>query len=383
MNTKKWLVGLAFCVMAFPGWHKAFAQDAQKNILLVCKDITALEEEPVAALLAERYNMVLEDQSVLADVKLDTIDAIVISETVDADNTEVLNLIRGGRRPMLNMKGFTYSAGRLDWGEPNSGSVTENGRYVFVERTDHPIFAAYFSDKAQGDAIEVLSAASGKGLMPISVSQQGTYCLAIAFTQDIAEFDADAAPQTILHEIPAAMRGNKYICFPLAQSSAQYLTEDGKLLVNGIMEYLLDKETEDIDLPVLQIYSFEVEGIAAVINQSDNTIELTLTEAEYVSLDSLRAVTPVIELADPLYTHLIPEEGSVLDLNYTIAVPKTFVLTDYISRRSYSFSTHLLRKEGLEETETESAAPVKILRNGMILIQRGQELYTVTGNRIQ
>lgn len=349
---KKWIVRIACCLVALTSWGSV---SAETNLLFVGKNLSAVSDDPVAVQLAQTYHVVMEDQANLATLQLDTIDAIVISESVDADNAAVLTLIRSGRRPMLNMKGFTYGAGRLDWGEPNSGSATDNGRKLYVERTDHPIFQTCFADKAQGDPIEILSQTSGKGLMPIDVTLQGSYCLAISYTQDIEAFAEDAAPQTVLHEIPAAMRGgNKYICLPVSRYSTPYLTADGKKLIDGIMAYLLDKETEDIPLPFPMINRFAIEGIPAEINQADNTIELTLSESQYAAMDSLRAVVPEIELADPDFTHLLPEAGSELDLRFTTFRPQTFVLTDYISRRVYTFSLRLQKRQGIEETENDN-----------------------------
>lgn len=354
MKHTKWIVRMACCLVAMLSWGTAMA-DRETSLLFVSKNLTDVAEDSVATQLAKTYRVEMEDQANLAEVQLDDFDAIVISESVDADNEAVLNLIRSGRKPMLNMKGFTYGAGRLGWGEPNSGSVTDNGRMLYIERTDHPIFQTCFADKAQGEPIEVLSETEGRGLMPIHVTLQGSYCLAIAFTQDIEEFDADAAPQTVLHEIPAVMRGgNKYICLPLSRSSHPYLTEDGRTLINGIMAYLLDDETEDIDLPDLQINRFAVEGIDADINQADNTIELTLTDTQYEAMDSLRAVIPDIELADPEFTHLIPAADSEMDLRFAIFRPLTLVLTDYISQRVYTFSIRLQRQQGIDQTETDS-----------------------------
>jgi hypothetical protein len=71
-------------------------------------------------------------------------------------------------------------------------------------------------------------------------------------------------------------------------------------------------------------------------------------------MDSLRAVVPEIELADPDFTHLLPEAGSELDLRFTTFRPQTFVLTDYISRRVYTFSLRLQKRQGIEETENDN-----------------------------
>ena len=64
-------------------------------------------------------------------------------------------------------------------------------------------------------------------------------------------------------------------------------------------------------------------------------------------------------------------------------IPKTFVVTDYISRRAYSFSICLWRKEGIDQTEDETAPVRKEWQNGQIVIIRGNNKYTITGIKIQ
>ena len=58
-------------------------------------------------------------------------------------------------------------------------------------------------------------------------------------------------------------------------------------------------------------------------------------------------------------------------------------MTDYISRRAYSFSICLWRKEGIDHTEDETAPVRKEWQNGQIVIIRGNNKYTITGIKIQ
>lgn len=357
----------------------------KKAVLVACKDLGSVDKEPIAKLLADKgYDVTICKQADLGTVQLADFDAAVVSENADADNEAVLNLIRGGRIPVLNMQGFTYAQGRLNWGEPHSGTweSSDNKCFdIYVEHPEHPIFKG-FDNLEAGSRISILDDMEERGLMPIQVDLPGTWCLATAYTQSIEDLYGVGEPQTSIHEIPAEMRGrNKYICLPIAMSGAYYLSDEGKKLILNIMSYLMSDEKVDIDLPFLEISAFSIEGFDAQINQAENTIELAMDAEEFKDMDSLRSVQPEITLADPDYSHVYPNEE--VDLRFCPYVPKTFVVTDYISRRAYTFSIRLWRKEGIDQTEDETAPVRKEWQNGQIVIIRGNNKYTITGIKIQ
>lgn len=356
-----------------------------KAILVACKDLGSVDKEPIAKLLADKgYDVTICKQADLGTVQLADFDAAVISANADADNEAILNLIRGGQLPTLNMQGFTYAQGRLNWGEPHSGTweSSDNKCFdIYVEHPEHPIFKG-FDNLEAGSRISILDDMEERGLMPIQVDLPGTWCLATAYTQSIEDLYGVGEPQTSIHEIPAEMRGgNKYICLPIAMSGAYYLSDEGKKLILNIMSYLMSDEKVDIDLPFLEISAFSIEGFDAQINQAENTIELAMDAEEFKDMDSLRSVQPEITLADPDYSHVYPNEE--VDLRFCPYVPKTFVVTDYISRRAYTFSIRLWRKEGIDQTEDETAPVRKEWQNGQIVIIRGNNKYTITGIKIQ
>ena len=376
---KKYLILLVFSLMAC----SSFAE--KKAVLVACKDLGSISDEPIAMLLDQKgYAVTICKQNDLPDVKLENFDAAVISANADADNEAVLNLIRGGRIPVLNMQGFTYAQGRLNWGDPHSGTLESRDNKcfdIYVEHPEHPIFKG-FDNLEAGSRISILDDMEERGLMPIQVDLPGTWCLATAYTQSIEDLYGVGEPQTSIHEIPAEMRGgNKYICLPIAMSGAYYLSDEGKKLILNIMSYLMSDEKVDIDLPFLEISAFRIEGFDAQINQAENTIELAMDAEEFKDMDSLRSVQPEITLADPDYSHVYPNEE--VDLRFCPYVPKTFVVTDYISRRAYTFSIRLWRKEGIDQTEDETAPVRKEWQNGQIVIIRGNNKYTITGIKIQ
>lgn len=272
---------------------------------------------------------------------------VIISEDADATNPEVLEVIRGGANlPILNMKAFSYTSGRLDWGEPDNGSVdtiTNNGRNIFVEQDEHPIFKKL--NKKRGDKIQVLSEVNKKGLMPINVTYAGTLCLATAYTRSIDDYYKDGELQTFLHEIPASMRGGKkYICLPIALSSSKNLTAEGKKLLDAAVEYLLSDDTFE-QIPTLQITSFDIDGVRG--EMKNNKIHFEIDLSLHKDLD-IKAISPQITLASE-YTHVTPASGKAVDFSTSMYKPVEYVVTDYINRRVYEVTVHTFSSEGLED----------------------------------
>ena len=272
---------------------------------------------------------------------------IYISEDVDADNAEVLAIANGGvNLPVLNMKSFSYSPGRLDWGEPNNGSLSENGQSITVVRPDHPIFQAL--NKKKGDKIKILSEIDFKGLMPADVDYEGSLCLATALTRDMEDYNGDGEEQTFLHEIPAALRnGNKYICMPIALQSSTKLTNDGKNFVKQVITYLLNTQAT-VSVPELKITSMKISGVEGVIDEANSTISFEFNKKQYPSLD-ITAITPVVTVANPTYTHVTPGTDEVIDFSASTFAPVVFTVTDYINRRAYDVKVRLFEPQGIEE----------------------------------
>lgn len=272
---------------------------------------------------------------------------ILISEDVDADNTEVLAVIRGDANlPVLNLKGFAYSSDRLGWGEPDNGAidstaVKNNGCKLYVQHPNHPIYTAKMNYLKAGDSIQVLSDYTVKGLMPINIDVPESYCLGTAYTRNIDDYYSRGEKQTALHEIPAAKHnGKKYICLPLAKEVT--LASQGQQLIEGIIRYLMSADASGVTLPELKINTFSVAGVNAEIDQIENTILLSIPEELY---DSLKTAEPVITLADP-NTHV---NTSSTALEYAVYLPKTYVVTDYINRRAYSLTIEIYDPQGIDE----------------------------------
>lgn len=276
---------------------------------------------------------------------------VVISEDADADNKEVLALARGGAAiPILNLNGFSYAEGRLEWGDPSNGSVdtvTNNGCKVYIERDDHPIFRS-FKGKS---SIQVFSElVAKKGVMPIDVTLQGTQCLATAYTRNIMDYYKDGEKQTVIHEIPARMRGEqKYICFPISRATSTKLTPDGENLLDAILAYLMDPTASPVFNPDLQIHSFSLQGHDGIIDQTENTITIEITDREFMALDSLRAVKPSITLAESKYVHVTPSRDKEQDFRFSFYMPIVYTVSDYINRLSYSVSVRVKSTQGIED----------------------------------
>ena len=275
---------------------------------------------------------------------------VLISEDADANNAEVLAVIRGGANlPVLNLKGFTYTVDRLNWGEPDNGAIDstatkKKGTYLHVQHADHPVYTAKMNYLKTGDSIQILSDYDSKGIMPINVDVQGSLCLGTAYTRDIDNYFGAGELQTALHEVPAIMRGgHKYICLPIARKVT--LANSGKNLIDGIIAYLTSPNDSGVEAPELQINSFSIADYQAQINQKDNTMLLRIPIEEY---DNLEEAHPIIELASP-NTHVTPTVEPSIDLRYAIYIPRTFVVSDYINRRAYDLTIETYDPQGIEE----------------------------------
>lgn len=275
---------------------------------------------------------------------------VLISEDVDADNQEALALARGeSDLPVLSMKSFSYTPGRLNWGEPNNGSLTmEEGRYITVQRADHPIFQAL--GKQRGDRIMVLDTVVGKGLMPVAVNFSGTLCLATARTRSIDDYYADGPEETFLHEVPSDMHGGrKYICLPIGLEGSNYLSSQGKKLIDETIKYLLGAQAS-ITLPDLAITDFRIGNYVGRINDSENLILVPVLQSDS---DLMKTAVPQITLASPL-THVTPavsnEDGSVDFSNWHYGV--RYTVSDYINTRSYDVLVQLYDPQGIDAVYT-------------------------------
>ncbi|MBR6017259.1 MAG: Ig-like domain-containing protein [Paludibacteraceae bacterium] len=272
---------------------------------------------------------------------------VLISEDVDADNPEILAIARGeAGLPVLSMKSFSYTPERLDWGEPDNGSLTQEGRYITVWRGDHPIFKAL--NKKQGDRIQVLDTVVGKGLMPMSVNYTGTICLATALTRNIDDYYADGYAETVLHEVPAEMhRNQKYLCLPIGMEGSNYLTRDGKKLLDEAIKYILSNQAT-VQLPTLAITDFRVGSYVGKINEAEGLITLDVLVQDS---DAMKTAMPKITLASPL-TFASPdkmaEDGSVDFSNWYYGV--RYIVSDYINKRGYQVVVRLYDPLGIENT---------------------------------
>ena len=285
---------------------------------------------------------------------------IIISEDVDANNPEVIQIIRGGANlPVLNLKGYTYATDGLDdetrlgWGDPNSGAIDStaqkvNGCKIKIEQPTHPVFAK-MSGATKDAEIAILDGYAQNGVMPIRVYKQGTLCLATGYTRSLEDYYSLGELQTAIHEVPADMRGGKkYICLPIARTAS--LNTQGKRLIDGIVDYLTSGTASPVQIPSTQIMQFTVAGINADIDHAGHSIVLKMTVEDYVANDSLRAAKPKITLADPANTHVTPDSEEEVDLRFTaVGLTKKYTVSDYINQWTYNFSIKLYVPQGIEE----------------------------------
>ncbi len=327
----------------------------QNAVLYLYKNNKAYVKDGVYKYLdgAGKYNLIArraKEDGLRPAVQYANYKWVLISEDVDADNQEALALARGeSDLPVLSMKSFSYTPGRLNWGEPNNGSLTmEEGRYITVQRADHPIFQAL--GKQRGDRIMVLDTVVGKGLMPVAVNFSGTLCLATARTRSIDDYYADGPEETFLHEVPSDMHGGrKYICLPIGLEGSNYLSSQGKKLIDETIKYLLGTQAT-ITLPDLAITDFRIGNYVGRINDSENLILVPVLQSDS---DLMKTAVPQITLASPL-THVTPavsnEDGSVDFSNWHYGV--RYTVSDYINTRSYDVLVQLYDPQGIDAVYT-------------------------------
>ena len=360
-----------------------------KAIMVVTKETTNDDLDPLSKYFVnEGYDITCVPQDEIKTTPMDAFGLILITDEADADHKDVLNLIREGEKPMLNMKGFTYSVGRLGWGEPDNGTkdtLTNHSAMIYVQN-EHPIFESL--NKQIGDSIMLfdgkkLRAKYMNGVMPIKVfgdSIPGSYCLATGYTRNITDYFIDGPKETMIHEVPVSAREGaaKYICFPLALQSLEYMTEDGLELVRNIADYLMSDQSVEIEAPVLQLNRLAIGDYEAEIDQDKNYIILELPDKIYDSLDSLRHITPVVELEDPVHTHWTPVMPVDLMTSYLIKFPY-FAVSDYINRRQYEFKLKLKYSadRGLDEVYAEGDWITLYDIYGRIIATTNESIYTM------
>lgn len=316
------------------------------------------------------------------DAEYNRFKAIIISEDADADNPEVVELIRDGAGlPILNLNAFAYAkdANRLGWGDPNNGAIDssktkQQGCKITIERAGHPIYSKLLNI-SEGKEVKILDSYAQNGVMPIYIDNMPVpaACLATAPTRGVNYYDAGPL-QTAIHEIPSDQRLGKYICLPLASQVS--FTSDGKKLLKGIMEYLLSSTQAPLPTPDLRITKFVVSGIEATINESEKTIKLELTKAQYDDMD-LKAVKPQITLADPIYSHVTPASNEEVNLEYTSILSKSYIVSDYVNRVVYDFMIQLINPQGIEETY-EAGQWVNIYDiYGRKVVTSNEDIYTM------
>ena len=250
-------------------------------------------------------------------------DLVAISESVDANNEEVLAIVKSVKQPVLNLKNFTYTTSRLGWGFPDNGSVTATK--LIVQQPSHPVFNGFAVQ--EGSELDILSKNDGKALMPAEITLNGSVCLALSPKRG-DNYTDDGALQTALHEVPTAIRGGKYMMLGLDQKASANLNATGKKLLSNIVSYLL-APAQTFASPELRISSFSIDGNDAAINESDLTIKLQLAAGT-----DLTALTPSIQLVG-VGTFSTPADGETTDFsNNIVGVP--IVVSDYINRKVYT-----------------------------------------------
>jgi len=283
------------------------------------------DKDGTLAHLKSKYSVMAATQTSVANMtetQKGKFKVIIIGETTDANFQPALNLIKNSTIPVLNMQAFAYNPSRLNWGFASNGSATT--AKMTVVQPSHPIFKAMAA--TAGQEIEILDSVEYRGLVNAEVYHTGSWCLGTTAIRG-EEYLTDAEQQTFLHEVSATERGSKYLCLPIAKASSQYLTTQGKRLIDECISYLMDGQKSPIALPTLQITSFKIDNVAGAIDEANHIITFNMPQGDY------SAVTPVITLADAT-TYVTPASGEVVDFSDPF-LAKDYVVSDYINKVTY------------------------------------------------
>ena len=292
-------------------------------------------------------------------------DVILISESVDATDNEVLDILSNVDRPIVNMKAFTYNPSRLDWGSADNGSATNTS--ITVVQSNHPVFQGL-----SGSTLNLLSKVDLRGIQCVDATVQGSYCLATASKRG----DEDEA--TFIHEIPGTARhdgfSSRYLLVPISSRSYSYLTAQGKTLLINAVNYVLGNGQASITLPTLQITSFAVDGQQATIFTQNDSIFMHVSHTKNIT-----SLMPVVTLADPQRTHVTPNSGQAVDFSSSFAFPVEYVVSDNINRRVYKVVINN-SNAGIEEMNAEG-----VYFDGQILHNTNGTplyIYDLSGRRV-
>ena len=169
--------------------------------------------------------------------------------------------------------------------------------------------------------------------------------------QTISDYYGDGYQQTLLHEVPAEMHHNqKYICLPIGLEGSNFLSSDGKKLVDKCIEYILGSQAT-IELPSLAITEFKIGNYSGMINEGENLITINVLRSDS---DAMKAANPEIKLVSPLTfatpdKHAVNADGTVDFSNWHYGVDYT--VSDYINKRKYNVVVRLYSPEGIENIE--------------------------------
>jgi len=295
----------------------------------------------------------------------DPFDLIIVHESVSGGNAE-LNALKAINKPILNFKSFEYNAGRWVWGNANNGSASSLA--ITVKQSTHPIFDG-IDGVALNSTIDLISAvANSKGIQPADVTLTGSINVATAL-KDVG------GSAVAIHDVPGSVRGagitSKYLMIPIFSDSYQNLTTTGKTLIDNAINYLLTGI--QFVAPSIQISSFNVSSVDAIIDQTAKTIKATLP----IGTD-LTALQPAITLAG-VGTVVSPATIIATDFSNSLSTPVSYTVSDGINSNIY-LVTIVDATTGLTQTKLAG-----VTFDGQIIHNNANsdlQVYDVTGRKV-
>ena len=293
------------------------------NILYLATDATTGLNDLFLAQLLSKSNYFVTKRTSIASFtgNYDAYDLIVLHESLngaDAATTgNELNLIKSVDKPILNTKSYFYTAGttpRWGWGTPNNGNSAKG---VAVVQPTHPIF----SGVTLSDSLYVYNTMGAKNIQPVTAITIGGYQI------------GNVAGGISIHDLPASVRlgagkTSKYMMISLLNGKFNDLTADGLKLLDNAVQYLLSGT--QFTAPNLQISSFNVNNVAASIDNTAGTITAVLSAGA-----DLTTLQPTIVLSG-FGTTVNPASSIVTNFINSATTPVNYTVSDGINTKVYA-----------------------------------------------
>jgi len=278
--------------------------------------VGATDTQVYPDLITKGYFVKLINAATGSDItQFNNYDLTVLTESPSSSNalaTAMSGLI--GVKPFLSMKSFMY--GKTGWPTGAGANGTADiGVNVLSCYLNHPVFSGV---TFTGNTASILnSGITGNGIQGVTTPGSGII---------MANLPSAATAACILEQnsVPAA----KYLLIPIATANYNAVNASGLKLIENAIGYLLGSSV--YTLPSLEVSSFTVNSVAAIINNTAGTITAQLP----ISTD-LTTLQPTIVLSGTSTT-VSPLSAVTTDFSNSYVTPVNYTVTDGCNSKVYA-----------------------------------------------